>query len=298
MFQVISPNSEQDFEDYYDFRWSMLNKPLQQPKGSERDAYDQHAMHRMVVDMAGSPLAVGRVYVRDGDEAHIRYMAVNEDHRGRGLGTLVVMSLEEAARQEGVKRVVLHARLKAIPFYEKCGYKAVGAEPTRMEGIQLQQMLKDLCQYQGIVRFPHLCRELEQIWAHEIPISDKMGISIFQYTGQRFETRASLSANVNSNHAMFAGSIYSQAVLTGWGLCWLMMKEQGLDGEIVLGKGKISYRAPVHDMPRAVIKQHGVEGSLDGLKAGGKARLKLKVELYSGDKKAATFNGLYMILPK
>jgi hypothetical protein len=39
----------------------MLRKPLHQPKGSERDAWDALAHHQMVMDEEGNLVAVGRL---------------------------------------------------------------------------------------------------------------------------------------------------------------------------------------------------------------------------------------------
>ena len=48
--------------------------------------------------------------------------------------------------------------------------------------------------------------------------------------------KANLAANLNVRDTMFAGSIYSQCVLAGWGLIWLQLKEAGLGG-ILLAEG-------------------------------------------------------------
>ncbi len=50
MYQLRVPVSEQELKEYYQFCWEMLRKPLHQPVGSEKDAYDAMAHHRMVVD--------------------------------------------------------------------------------------------------------------------------------------------------------------------------------------------------------------------------------------------------------
>ena len=38
MYHLRVPQTEEELEAYYQFRWEMLRKPLHQPKGSERDA--------------------------------------------------------------------------------------------------------------------------------------------------------------------------------------------------------------------------------------------------------------------
>ncbi len=60
MYHLRVPQTAEELESYYQFRWEMLRKPLHQPKGSERDAWDAMAHHQMVVDEEGNLVAVGR----------------------------------------------------------------------------------------------------------------------------------------------------------------------------------------------------------------------------------------------
>lgn len=72
MYHLRVPQTEEELERYYQFRWEMLRKPLHQPKGSERDAWDAMAHHQMVVDEQGNLVAVGRLYINADNEASIR----------------------------------------------------------------------------------------------------------------------------------------------------------------------------------------------------------------------------------
>ncbi len=53
-----------------------------------------------------------------------------------------------------------------------------------------------------------------------------MGVRIQQYTGQKFITTMPEAGNQNPHHTLFAGSLFSLATLTGWGLIWLMLRER------------------------------------------------------------------------
>lgn len=50
MYHLRVPETAEQMDAYYQFRWEMLRKPLHQPLGSERDAYDALAHHQTVVD--------------------------------------------------------------------------------------------------------------------------------------------------------------------------------------------------------------------------------------------------------
>ena len=56
-------------------------------------------------------------------------MGIVEEHRGRGIGTALIRTALESARQRGLKRVELHVRennKRAIALYEKFGFVREG----------------------------------------------------------------------------------------------------------------------------------------------------------------------------
>lgn len=295
MYRVVTPQTDAELDAYYHLRWQLLRKPWQQPKGAERDEFDEYAFHRVMVDKDGNYVAVGRLYV-SGDEAQIRFMAVIPECRAMGLGTRMVQALEQEAREQGARRLVMNAREEAVAFYSRCGFTVVGEGPISFGKIPHRQMIKALTSIHQIRHRPELCDELQSQWHQHIPISEKMGIRIIQYTGSRLKTKGNLTANLNMHESMFAGSIYSQCVLTGWGLIWLQMQEFGLSGDIVQGSGSIKYKAPVWNLPTAEVRGRLREQLLP-LGRGQRVRVDLEVILSSGDQEAAIFNGHYVILP-
>ncbi|WCE29794.1 bifunctional GNAT family N-acetyltransferase/hotdog fold thioesterase [Vibrio sp. SCSIO 43137] len=297
MFKLITPRTENQIAKYYNFRWQMLREPLQLPEGSERDEYDEMSHHRMIVDGRGRPMAIGRLYITPDNEAQIRYMAVKPNRRGKGLGSLILVALESFARQEGVKRLVCNARQEAIAFYEKNEFESKGELSEQVGKNRHQQMVKQLDPLDNILRKPQWCAELQERWEQQIPISDKMGIKINQYTGYQFECSAQLNPNLNPRNSMFAGSAFTLATLTGWGMTWLLMRERNLRADIVLADSKIRYRHPVEETPMASTSLDGISGDLDRLKSGRKARVIVQVTIHSGDVAAVQFTGTYVLLP-
>jgi predicted GNAT family N-acyltransferase len=53
-------------------------------------------------------------------------MAVIKAWRGRGVGTALLKELLTEARARGLTHVLLDARVQALPFYEKHGFRAEG----------------------------------------------------------------------------------------------------------------------------------------------------------------------------
>lgn len=298
MYRLITPDTENQITKYYHFRWQMLREPLRMPYGSERDEFDEMSHHRMIVDGRGRPIAVGRLYITPDHEGQIRFMAVKPSRRGKGVGSLILVALESFARQEGVKRLVCNAREDATTFYIKNGFKSEGELREQVGANRHQQMVKQLDPLGNILRNPEWCSELQERWEKHIPISDKMGIRISQYTGYQFECKAKLNPNLNPRNSMFAGSAFTLATLTGWGMTWLLMKERGLDADIVLADSKIRFRHPVVKIPTATTSLDGISGDLDRLAHGRKARVVIKVTIYSGKVPAVEFIGTYMLLPE
>ena len=93
-----SPASPSDWDIYFDLRWRILRAPWGQPRGSERDSAEESAFHLLLLDPAGKAVACGRLHLNNPDEAQVRYMAVDEDVRGRGYGGRILKALEAQAR--------------------------------------------------------------------------------------------------------------------------------------------------------------------------------------------------------
>ncbi|WP_300173154.1 bifunctional GNAT family N-acetyltransferase/hotdog fold thioesterase [uncultured Aliivibrio sp.] len=297
MFRLITPTTDAELNAYYHFRWQVLREPLRQPVGSERDAYDDTSQHRMILDGRGQPIAVGRLYLTPDNDGQIRYMAVSSSYRGKGIGALIMVALESYARQEGAKRLVCNAREEAIPFYVRNGFESQGELTDERGPIRHQQMLKQLDPLADVLRRPDWCAELQGRWENEIPISDKMGIKITQYTGYRFEVSAVLNANLNPHNTMFAGSIFTMGTLTAWGMVWLLLKERGLDSaSIMLVDSHIRYRQPITENPKGITSLNCLQGDFDRLKSGKRARVKVTVALCNGDTPAAEFSGTFMLM--
>ena len=296
MYRVVTPETPAELDAYYQLRWELLRKPFNLPLGSERDEYDTVAIHRLMLSPDGTPIAVGRLFV-GGDEAQIRFMALRPEFRGQGLGARMVEDLEQLARDEKVKRLVMNARQEAVEFYRRCGFLEVGEGPVSFGRIPHRQMIKSLSPHadhpvpSGVVPGSHH----PLVAGHSHQRED--GVHITHYDGQTFHLKANLAANLNVHDTMFAGSIYSQCVLAGWGLIWLQLKEAGLGGDTVLAEGNIKYYRPVSEEPEARVAREGMPAVLEPLRGGESAKFSLRVQLFSGRKLAVEFVGRYVVLP-
>ena len=108
-----------------ELRDSVLRKPLglrfspeelQAEKGSRHVAC--YRGQRLVGCLVLRPMA--------GGDLQMRQVAVVADVQGNGIGRAMVQYAEALARTLGCSRIVLHARVAVVPFYEKLGYAKVG----------------------------------------------------------------------------------------------------------------------------------------------------------------------------
>lgn len=297
MYRISTPTTEQELLDYFRFRWQILREPFKLPEGSEKDEYETVSEHRMITDHAGNVVAVGRVHFNDPSEAQIKHVAVDTSLRAKGLGRLMLTTLEEVALKQGAQRAVTNSMDTSIEFFKSCGYEPQELGPKEMDMQKRQQMLKKLEEQGALKLQPQWCEELQNTWYETIPITEHMGIKLYRYTGRTLEVRASMNKNINLHGTMFAGSIFSLATLTGWGMIFLQRKLKGLEGEIVLGDGNIHYHKPVTSEPRAICHIETIAGDFEPLKQGKKSRFTLRVNIQDDNTPVAEFEGVYYVLP-
>ena len=139
-----SPQSESEWDGYFDLRWRVLRAPWQQPRGSEKDDREADSEHLMILGNDSRPLAVGRLQFNSASEAQVRFMAVDPAAQGRGLGGIILQEFERRARASGATSIVLNARDHARRFYQKHGFVVVGPAPTIFGTIKHVQMRKEL----------------------------------------------------------------------------------------------------------------------------------------------------------
>jgi YbgC/YbaW family acyl-CoA thioester hydrolase len=114
------------------------------PAELEWDEADKSAVHAVIFNRLGIPLATGRLLR---DEApgvgKLGRMAVHRSLRGTRLGRDIVAALSEAARARGDRELVLHAQRSAEGFYARLGFEVRG-EPYDEAGIPHVTMVRAL----------------------------------------------------------------------------------------------------------------------------------------------------------
>ena len=139
-----APQTDAEWDKYFDLRWRVLRAPWQQPRGSEKDDREDDSEHLVIVGKDSRALAVGRLHFNTPAEAQIRFMAVEPTAQGRGLGSSIFQAFERSARASGATSIVLNAREDVQLFYQRHGFVAVGPAPTLFGVVKHVRMRKEL----------------------------------------------------------------------------------------------------------------------------------------------------------
>lgn len=104
------------------------------------DSADAQAVHVLLTNQFGMPVASGRMVEHAPGVARIGRMAVSRGLRGMRLGRDVLLALVDAARKRGDRLVMLHAQCSAQAFYTRLGFVACGAvfEEVGIPHIEMQ----------------------------------------------------------------------------------------------------------------------------------------------------------------
>lgn len=91
------------------------------PEKDEWDDEDAGSVHVLAL-LNRDPVGTGRL----NRAGKIGRIAVIAGHRGRGIGTQILLRLLDEARRLGIREPCLHAQVQAVPFYEKLGFACRG----------------------------------------------------------------------------------------------------------------------------------------------------------------------------
>ncbi|WP_295855716.1 YbgC/FadM family acyl-CoA thioesterase [uncultured Xylophilus sp.] len=96
------------------------------PEEEEWDEDDATAVHVVVYNRLGMPLATGRLLPPVAGVGRIGRMAVHRVLRGCGVGRVVLETLIGESRRRGDTAVELHAQRSAEGFYDRAGFQPFG----------------------------------------------------------------------------------------------------------------------------------------------------------------------------
>lgn len=119
-------NTNQDFQNLV----KELDAYLKVTDGDDHDFYNQFnglekIKHALVVYKGDQAIGCGAFREFDASTVEIKRMYLQQKHRGSGLASEILTSLENWAKEQGYKRCILETgdrQVEAVKFYHKSGY--------------------------------------------------------------------------------------------------------------------------------------------------------------------------------
>lgn len=140
--------------------------------------------------------------------------------------------------------------------------------------------------------------QLEAFLHEKIPLTRAMGLHVAESNQQRVVLEAPLAANVNHLGTAFGGSLHALPTLACYAALWMLLREGGVDGHVVVKRSNASYRSPVTGRLRAVCARPSpavCKEFMNDFKRHGKARMELSAIVDGGaGKPAVEFDGSFV----
>lgn len=137
-------NTPSDIEKIIELRYKILRQPWNQPKDTATDGNEQDTFNAFIENDLGQTIACGRLQINANQIGQIRYMAVDNNQQGKGLGKLILIALEKKAKEIGLKTIELQARENALEFYKTNQYQLKEKSFLLWDIIQHYLMIKNL----------------------------------------------------------------------------------------------------------------------------------------------------------
>lgn len=141
-------------------------------------------------------------------------------------------------------------------------------------------------------------RDLEAFLHEKIPLTRVMGLRVAESSPQRLVLEAPLEPNRNHLGTAFGGSLHTLPTLACYAALWTLLREDGIDGHVVVKHSSAQYRQPVQGTLRAICERPAaaqVEQFRSELRRHRKARMELTA-VVAGDngKPAVEYSGSFV----
>ncbi|SDF05834.1 Predicted N-acyltransferase, GNAT family [Fontibacillus panacisegetis] len=143
---IVRVQTQNQLEECLNIRKEVFVEEQQVPLELEIDEYDRIGpdVHHVLVDVGDEYAATGRMIYYHDNAAKMQRIAVRKSYRSHGIGKILLIAMEELARELGLTESVLDAQCQAEPFYRKLGYETISTEPFDDAGIPHVRMVKSL----------------------------------------------------------------------------------------------------------------------------------------------------------
>ena len=132
------------YDELVELRYKVLLEPLGLKfLDSFRDKEAAY-LHIGCIESLDDKLVGGLILAPVNDkEIRLMQVAVDPVYQGEGIGRQLVSYAEKRAQEAGFTKIVMHAMLSVVNFYEKLGYKQEG-DLFEEQGLTFAKMVKKL----------------------------------------------------------------------------------------------------------------------------------------------------------
>lgn len=141
--QILISKTSSELDAIIQLRYEVLRKPWNKSIESATDEFEEQAINAYIAENK-EVIACGRLQINSANIAQIRFMAVSNNHQGKGLGKQIAIALEKEALKLGVQKIELQARENAVVFYKTLGYEVVTKSHKLWDVIQHYLMEKKI----------------------------------------------------------------------------------------------------------------------------------------------------------
>jgi thioesterase domain-containing protein len=140
--------------------------------------------------------------------------------------------------------------------------------------------------------------QLEKVLLEEIPLTYGLGLRVDAAGPDLVRLSLPLDANRNHKHTAFGGSLYSAAVLAGWGVLWCALKQRGVKAQVVIsGSGERFLKAVDGDFTaECIVAPGGLDMAFKALERKGKARVHLDSVVFCKGEACVAFQGSFAMV--
>lgn len=132
------------YKELLDLRYKILLQPLGLKFLDSYHEEEANFLHIGCIDNSTDELIGGLILVPiDNDEIRVMQVAVDVVHQGEGIGRKLIEYAESVAKEIGYTRIVMHAMLSVVGFYEKLGFTQ-DSDLFDEKGISFIRMVKEL----------------------------------------------------------------------------------------------------------------------------------------------------------
>lgn len=138
------PFGSSRYDELVELRYKILLEPLGLKFLDMHRDKEAGYLHLGCIENLDDKLIGGLILAPvNNDEIRLMQVAVDTKYQHEGVGREIVYYAEKRAKEAGYSRIVMHAMLSVVNFYEKLGYVQDG-EIFEEKGITFARMVKEL----------------------------------------------------------------------------------------------------------------------------------------------------------